>query len=104
MLDRKFLRDNRDLVAAAVAAKRDSADVDAYYLAHGERRACPQEYEERKAEANRANKARPRAVEAGNRPHAPPAGPRPLTSRASPSSSGWVCRRRARRNPSRGSR
>lgn len=57
MLDRKFLRDHRDLVTAAVAAKRDSADVDAYYLADGERRACLQEYEELQAEANRANKA-----------------------------------------------
>ncbi|MDO9172430.1 MAG: serine--tRNA ligase [bacterium] len=57
MLDRKFLRENRDLVTAAVAAKRDAVDVDAYYRADGERRACLQEYEELQAEANRANKA-----------------------------------------------
>ncbi len=57
MLDRKFLRENRDLVTAAVAAKRDAVDVDAYYCADGERRACLQEYEELQAEANRANKA-----------------------------------------------
>ena len=57
MLDRKFLRENRDLVTRAVALKRESVDIAAYYDKDAERRAALQETETLQAEANRANKA-----------------------------------------------
>lgn len=57
MLDRKFLRENRELVERAVTAKRESVDVAAYYDLDARRRAALQETETLQAEANRANKA-----------------------------------------------
>ena len=57
MLDRKFLRENRDLVVRAVALKNESVDIDAYYEKDAERRAALQENESLQAEANKANKA-----------------------------------------------
>ena len=57
MLDRKFLRENRELVTRAVALKNESVDIDAYYDKDAERRAAMQETESLQAEANRANKA-----------------------------------------------
>ncbi len=56
MLDRKFLRENRDLVTRAVRAKLETVDVDAYYEKDAARRAALQSLEELQAEANRANK------------------------------------------------
>jgi seryl-tRNA synthetase len=56
-LDRKFLRENRDLVTQAVAAKNETVDIAAYYAKDAERRAALQETESLQAEANRANKA-----------------------------------------------
>lgn len=57
MLDRKFLRENRELVTRAVALKNESVDIAAYYDKDAERRAALQETENLQAEANRANKA-----------------------------------------------
>ena len=57
MLDRKFLRENRDLVTAAVAAKRDAVDIGAYYAMDAERRAALQEAETLQAGVNQANRA-----------------------------------------------
>jgi len=57
VLDRKFLRENRDLVTRAVARKRESVDIDAYFERDAERRALLQEVEELQARANRENKA-----------------------------------------------
>ncbi len=57
VLDRKFLRENRDLVTRAVALKNESVDIDAYYERDAERRAALQENETLQAEMNRANKA-----------------------------------------------
>jgi seryl-tRNA synthetase len=57
VLDRKFLRENRELVGRAVRAKRESIDIDAYYAKDAERRQALQEAEELQAEVNRANKA-----------------------------------------------
>ena len=65
MLDRKFLRENRDLVTRAVALKNESVDIDAYYEADERRRAALQEIETLQAEANRANKAISEAKKAG---------------------------------------
>ncbi len=65
MLDRKFLRDNREAVTAAVAAKRESVDVDAYYEKDAARRAALQEVEALQAEANKANKAIAEARKSG---------------------------------------
>ncbi len=65
MLDRKFLRENRKTVTAAVAAKRESVDVDAYYEKDEARRAALQEVETLQAEANRANKSIAEARKAG---------------------------------------
>ena len=65
MLDRKFLRENRKTVTAAVAAKRESVDVDAYYEKDEARRAALQEVETLQAEANRANKSIAKARKAG---------------------------------------
>ncbi|MBU8870580.1 MAG: serine--tRNA ligase [Gemmatimonadales bacterium] len=57
MLDRKFLRENRELVTRAVDLKNESVDIDAYYDKDAERRAALQETETLQAEANKANKA-----------------------------------------------
>ncbi len=65
MLDRKFLRDNRELVEQAVAAKREAVDIAAYYERDAERRAALQQAEELQAEVNRANKAISTAKAAG---------------------------------------
>ncbi len=65
MLDRKFLRENRDLVVQAVAAKRESVDIEAYYALDEQRRAALQEAETLQAEVNRANKAIAEAKKAG---------------------------------------
>ncbi|HOX25825.1 MAG TPA: serine--tRNA ligase [Candidatus Krumholzibacteria bacterium] len=65
MLDRKFLREHRDLVAAAVAAKREAVDIGAYYEKDAERRAALQESESLQAEVNRANRAISEAKKAG---------------------------------------
>lgn len=65
MLDRKFLRENRDLVERAVAAKRETVDIAAYYEQDARRRAALQETETLQAEANKANKAIAAARKAG---------------------------------------
>lgn len=65
MLDRKFLRENREQVTAAVAAKRESLDIDAYYDKDAERRSALQDAEELQAEVNRANRAISEAKKAG---------------------------------------
>ena len=65
MLDRKFLRENRELVTRAVALKNESVDIDAYYEKDAERRAALQETETLQAEANRANKAISEVKKAG---------------------------------------
>ncbi len=65
MLDRKFLRENRELVTRAVALKRESVDIDAYYEKDAERRAALSEVETLQAEANKANKAIAQARKAG---------------------------------------
>ncbi len=65
MLDRKFLRENQELVSRAVALKNESVDIDAYYEKDAERRAALQEVETLQAEANRANKAISEAKKAG---------------------------------------
>ena len=65
MLDRKFLRENRDLVTKAVAAKRESMDIEAYYAKDAERRAALQESETLQAEVNKANKGISEAKKAG---------------------------------------
>ncbi len=57
MLDRKFLRENRDQVVRAVALKRESVDIQSYYDKDAARRAALQETESLQAEANRANRA-----------------------------------------------
>jgi len=57
LLDRKFLRENRDLVTRAVALKNESVDIEAYYDRDAERRAALQETETLQAEANKANRA-----------------------------------------------
>jgi seryl-tRNA synthetase len=57
VLDRKFLRENRELVTRAVALKNESVDIEAYYEADARRRAALQEVEGLQAEANKANKA-----------------------------------------------
>ncbi|MBU1074041.1 serine--tRNA ligase, partial [bacterium] len=56
MLDRKYLRENRERVTWAVRAKRESFDVDAYYEKDAARREALKSLEEFQAEANRANK------------------------------------------------
>jgi len=65
VLDRKFLRENRDLVTRAVALKRESVDIDAYYDKDAERRAALKEVETLQAEANTANKAIAEARKSG---------------------------------------
>lgn len=65
MLDRKFLRDNRSLVTQAVAAKRETVDIAAYFDLDAERRAALQEAEVLQAAANQANRAISEAKKAG---------------------------------------
>jgi len=65
LLDRKFLRENRDLVTRAVALKNESVDIGAYYDKDAQRRAALQETETLQAEANRANKAISEARKSG---------------------------------------
>ena len=65
MLDRKFLRENRELVTAAVAAKRDAVDIGAYYARDAERRAALQQAETLQAEVNQANRAISEAKKTG---------------------------------------
>ena len=65
MLDRKFLRENQELVTRAVAQKNESVDIAAYYVKDAERRAALQETEALQAEANQANKAIAEAKKAG---------------------------------------
>jgi seryl-tRNA synthetase len=65
VLDRKFLRENHDLVAAAVAAKHDAVDIEEYYRKDKERRAALQEAEALQAEVNLANRAISEAKKAG---------------------------------------
>jgi len=65
LLDRKFLRDNQDLVARAVALKNESVDIAAYYEKDAARRAALQETETLQAEANKANRAISDAKKAG---------------------------------------
>lgn len=57
MLDRKYLRENQELVVRAVALKNESVDIAAYYEKDAQRRAALQETEALQAEANKANKA-----------------------------------------------
>ena len=57
LLDRKYLRENQELVTRAVALKNESVDIGAYYAKDTERRAALQEMETLQAEANKANKA-----------------------------------------------
>ncbi len=70
MLDRKFLRENRELVTRAVTLKNESVDIAAYYERDAARRAALQEVESLQAEANRANKAISEAKKAGEDPAA----------------------------------
>jgi seryl-tRNA synthetase len=56
VLDRRFLRENRDLVTRAVRMKNESVDIDAYYDRDAERREALQEMENLQAAANQANK------------------------------------------------
>ena len=56
MLDRKFLRENRELVTRAVALKNETVDIEAYFAKDAERRAALQETETLQAEANKANR------------------------------------------------
>ncbi len=56
-MDRKYLRENQELVIRAVALKNESVDIDAYFAKDTERRAALQEMETLQAEANKANKA-----------------------------------------------
>lgn len=65
MLDRKFLRENRELVTRAVALKNESVDIEAYYAKDAERRAALQETESLQAEANQANRAISEAKKSG---------------------------------------
>ncbi len=65
LLDRKFLRENQELVTRAVALKNESVDIDAYYAKDADRRAALQETETLAAEANKANRAISDAKKAG---------------------------------------
>jgi seryl-tRNA synthetase len=65
VLDRKFLREHREEVIQAVAAKRETVDIAAYYNLDAERRAALQEAETLQAEANQANRAISEAKKAG---------------------------------------
>lgn len=65
MLDRKFLRENRDLVTRAVVAKRESIDINRYYELDADRRQALQKAEALQAEVNRANRAISEAKKSG---------------------------------------
>ncbi len=65
MLDRKFLRENQDLVTRAVALKNESVDIAAYFEKDAARRAALQETEVLQAAANKANRAISDAKKAG---------------------------------------
>jgi seryl-tRNA synthetase len=65
LLDRKYLRENRDLVTRAVALKNESVDIEAYYEKDAARRAALQEAESLQAEANVANRSISAAKKAG---------------------------------------
>ncbi len=56
MLDRKFIRQNRDLITRAVALKGESVDIERYFELDAQRRAALQEMEQLQAEVNRMNK------------------------------------------------
>jgi len=56
LLDRKFIRENRELVTRAVALKNENVDIEAYYRLDEQRRAALQGMEQLQAEVNRANK------------------------------------------------
>jgi len=56
LLDRRYLRENRERVTWAVKAKRESFDVDAYYEKDAARRQALNNLEKLQAEANKANK------------------------------------------------
>jgi seryl-tRNA synthetase len=56
LLDRKFIRENRELVTRAVAMKNERVDIEAYYERDAERRSALQEMEKLQAEVNRASK------------------------------------------------
>lgn len=56
MLDRKFIRENRDAVIRAVALKREAVDIEAYYEKDARRRAALREMEDLQAAANAANR------------------------------------------------
>jgi len=81
VLDRKFLRDHRDLVEAAVAAKRESVDIAAYYAKDAERRAALQESEALQAQVNQANRQISEAKKAGQDTTAAIAGMRATAGR-----------------------
>ena len=68
LLDRKFLRENQELVTRAVSLKNESVDIDAYYEKDAQRRAALQETETLQAEANKANKAISEKKKAGEDP------------------------------------
>ena len=56
MLDRNYIRENRERVTWAVGAKRESVDIDAYYEKDAIRRAALNTLEVLQADANVANK------------------------------------------------
>jgi seryl-tRNA synthetase len=56
VLDRRYIRENHDLIVKAVRLKNESVDIEGYYAKDAERRAALQEMETLQAEANRANK------------------------------------------------
>jgi seryl-tRNA synthetase len=56
LLDRRFIRENADLVRRAVSLKRENVDIEMYYGRDAERRAALQQMEQLQAEVNRANK------------------------------------------------
>jgi len=56
LLDRKFIRQNRELITRAVALKGESVDIDRYFELDALRRAALQEMEQLQADANRMNK------------------------------------------------
>jgi seryl-tRNA synthetase len=68
LLDRKFLRENQDLVTRSVALKNESVDIAAYYDKDAQRRAALQETETLQAEANQANRAISEKKKAGEDP------------------------------------
>jgi seryl-tRNA synthetase len=70
LLDRKFIRENRDLVVRAVALKNEAVDIEAYFARDAERRAALRTMEELQAEANRANRAISERKKAGEDPAA----------------------------------